>query len=53
MHRRESSSPVSFGPVLDAAFSLDGTRVLTADWDNLVRIWDCASGVEIARSVCA
>jgi WD40 repeat protein len=33
--------------VLGAAFSSDGTRVVTADIDKTARIWDAASGKEI------
>jgi WD domain, G-beta repeat len=31
-----------------AAFSGDGTRVVTASWDGTARIWDAESGKEIA-----
>ena len=33
--------------VSSAAFSPDGTRVVTASWDNTARIWDAATGAEI------
>jgi hypothetical protein len=32
-----------------AAFSPDGTRIVTASWDNTSRIWDAAGGMEISR----
>ena len=31
-----------------AAFSPDGSRIVTASNDNTVRIWDAATGKEIA-----
>src|SRR5262249_9813131 len=31
-----------------AAFSPDGSRIVTASWDKTARIWDAASGKEIA-----
>ncbi|MCP4403775.1 MAG: CHAT domain-containing protein [bacterium] len=34
--------------VTHAAFNLDGTRVLTASWDNTARLWDTSSGQEVA-----
>jgi hypothetical protein len=34
--------------VLSAAFSPDGTRVVTASSDNTARLWDAATGTEIA-----
>jgi len=36
------------GPVTSAAFSPDGSRIVTASWDNTGRIWDAASGKQIA-----
>ncbi|HUK08431.1 MAG TPA: WD40 repeat domain-containing protein [Stellaceae bacterium] len=36
------------GDVLSAAFSPDGTRIVTASEDNTARLWDAASGKEIA-----
>jgi TIR domain/WD domain, G-beta repeat len=36
------------GPVYSAAFSPDGTRIVTASGDNTARIWDAASRKEIA-----
>ena len=35
-------------PCASAAFSPDGSRIVTASWDNTARIWDAASGKEIA-----
>ena len=32
------------GPVVSAAFSPDGTRVVTASSDNTARVWDAATG---------
>ena len=34
--------------VKSAAFSPDGTRIVTASWDNTARIWDAATGSVIA-----
>jgi WD40 repeat protein len=34
--------------VLSAAFSPDGSRILTASYDNTARIWDAVTGSEIA-----
>ena len=34
--------------VESAAFSPDGSRIVTASWDQTARIWDAASGKEIA-----
>ena len=34
--------------VVSAAFSPDGTRIVTASWDKTARIWDVAAGKEIA-----
>ena len=31
-----------------AAFSPDGARIVTASWDKTARIWDAATGKEIA-----
>jgi WD40 repeat protein len=28
------------GPVTSAAFSPDGTRIVTASWDRTARVWD-------------
>jgi WD40 repeat protein len=33
--------------VSSAAFSADGTRIVTASWDKTARIWDAATGNEI------
>src|SRR5262249_11024937 len=32
------------GTVLDAEFSPDGTRIVTASEDNTARVWDAATG---------
>jgi WD40 repeat protein len=34
--------------VQSAAFSPDGSRIVTASWDKTARIWDAASAKEIA-----
>ena len=34
--------------VTSAAFSPDGTRVVTASWDNTARLWDAATGKALA-----
>ena len=34
-------------PVLSAAFSPDGTRIVTASMDNTARLWDTVTGTEI------
>jgi WD40 repeat protein len=34
--------------VLSAAFSPDSTRLVTGSWDNTARLWDVATGGEIA-----
>jgi hypothetical protein len=34
--------------VNSAAFSPDGTRVVTASWDHTARVWDAATGAAIA-----
>ena len=36
------------GTVRSAAFSPDGTRVVTASYDNTARLWDAASGKALA-----
>jgi hypothetical protein len=36
------------GLVNSAAFSPDGSRIVTASWDNTARIWDAATAKEIA-----
>jgi WD domain, G-beta repeat len=37
------------GFVAFAAFSPDGARIVTASWDKTARVWDAASGKELAR----
>ncbi|MGA8586464.1 MAG: hypothetical protein WB715_21985, partial [Roseiarcus sp.] len=37
------------GAVLSAAFSPDGTRIVTASWDQTARIWDAATGQPIGE----
>ena len=37
--------------VKPAAFSGDGTKIVTASWDKTARLWDAASGREIAKLV--
>jgi WD40 repeat protein len=36
-------------PVGEAVFSPDGTRILSGAWDQTVRLWDVASGKELAN----
>ena len=35
--------------VTAAAFSPDGTRIVTASQDNTARVWDATTGKELAR----
>lgn len=35
--------------ITSASFSPDGTRIVTASWDNTIRIWDAATGKIIGR----
>jgi WD40 repeat protein/TPR repeat protein len=47
----DSNIAVLYGHVdrlRSAAYSPDGTRVVTASWDNTARIWDARSGVQLA-----
>ena len=37
--------------VLSVNFSADGTRIVSGSADNLVKIWDAASGAEVISSV--
>ena len=37
--------------VLSVDFSADGKRIVSASADNLVKIWDAASGAEVISSV--
>ena len=37
------------GSARSAAFSPDGTRILTASDDNTARIWDAATGAKLQR----
>ncbi|MBI4602690.1 MAG: protein kinase [Planctomycetes bacterium] len=39
------------GTVSTGAFSPDGSRVFTASWDGMVRVWDAGSGEEVLRLV--
>jgi WD40 repeat protein len=36
------------GYVYSAAFSPDGSRIVTASWDKTARIWDASTAKEIA-----
>ena len=35
------------GPISSAAFSPDGTRIVTASNDNTARVWDAATGTQV------
>ena len=37
------------GPVTSAAFSPDGTRIVTASDDSTARLWDAATGAADRR----
>ena len=37
------------GPINDAAFSADGSRVVTASDDNTARVWDAKTGALVAK----
>ena len=39
------------GPVVGAAFSPDGTRVVTASDDHTARVWDAATGKPLTRAL--
>src|SRR5262245_21159918 len=39
------------GPVIGLAFSPDGRTIITASADRTARIWDAATGKELARLV--
>jgi WD40 repeat protein len=39
------------GALASAAFSHDGRRMITASWDNSAKIWDVATGKDVARLV--
>ncbi len=37
--------------VYAVAFSADGTRLVSASWDKTLRVWDVATGREVARAL--
>src|SRR5690349_18278358 len=45
---RRLRSCAAMSAVWSAAFSRDGSRIVTASWDKTARIWDAASAKEIA-----
>ena len=48
--RRGTGRPARpHGPVTSAAFSPDGTRIVTASGDQTARVWDATSGEELAE----
>ncbi|HEX5271655.1 MAG TPA: PQQ-binding-like beta-propeller repeat protein, partial [Gemmataceae bacterium] len=36
-------------PILDAAFTPDGRRVVTSSWDETTRVWEAATGKELRQ----
>ena len=38
-------------PVWSAAFSPDGSRIVTASWDKTARLWDAATGAPIGQAM--
>lgn len=47
-HREVAVLSGHAGPVTDAAFSPDGSRMVTVSFDRTARLWDVPSGVEVA-----
>ena len=39
------------GPVSSVALSKDGKRIVSGSYDNLVKIWDAATGAEVSSCV--
>ncbi len=52
VHRLSNASLLTFkghtDKVFKASFSPDGRRVVTASWDTTARLWDAATGAEVA-----